>query len=221
MNKRPLLPILLTLLTLSASMTFAQNRITKGEHYLFPDSRKAEIFLKTGKTQQMELNYNLLTEEMVFIQKGQYMAISNPETIDSIRMENRKFLPVNGLFYELIADHPLPLLIRHKNKLLSTGKSTGFGTSQTTAVDNISDIVSTGKVYELELKGEFTLMPENSFWIVKDHEYLRFNNAREIRKIFPGEATALKQFLQSEKIDFADQEDVKKVLDFLFQSAGK
>lgn len=218
MNKKTGFLIFLALLFIPAFGAFSQNRVTKGEHYLFPGFRKAAVYLHSGKIQEMDLNYNLLTEEMVFVQGGQFLAISNPETIDSIRMENRKFVPEKGIFYEQLGDKPIPLFKRHKNKLLATGKSTGFGTSQTTAVDNISDIVSTGKVYELELQGEFTLMPESSFWILKNNEFLRFSSTREISKIFPEKAAAIKQYLKSEKVDFTDQGDVKRLLDFLVPS---
>lgn len=218
MNKKKVLQILLAFLLIPSFCTFSQNQNSGGEHYLFPDFREAEVFLHTGKTQHIQLNYNLLTEEMVFVQNGQFLAISNPETLDSIRIEDRKFVQIKEHFFEQIGDHPVPLLIRHKKKLLPTGKSTGFGTSQTTAVDNITNIVSTGKVYELKLQGDFTLMPESSFHILYNNELHRFNNYREISKIFPGQAPALKQFLKSEKIDFAHQDDVKRVLDFLFQS---
>ncbi len=205
--------LVLIFLISRAFPAFSQSK--KESHYLFSGFEPAIVYLNTGNVQQIDLNYNTLTEEMVFVKNGQYLALANLTSIDSVLVQKRKFIPQSGRFYEEILAGKTPLYLQNKNKLIVAGKSTGFGATQTSAVDNISNIFSSGKVYNLELGNEYKLLSENAFWVVKNGEYLRFNSMKDAEKAFPEKQPELKQFVKGNKIKFNDREKLIELLVFL------
>jgi len=46
----------------------------------------------------------MVDEEMIFIQKGSYMALTDLENIDTVLIQNRKFVPVGKVFYEVVIE---------------------------------------------------------------------------------------------------------------------
>ena len=72
-------------------------------HYVFPVFSKGRVQQKDGGTDEAMLNYNVLSKEMVFEPTpGQYRALAYPEKADTIVILDRKFVPVNHEFYELL-----------------------------------------------------------------------------------------------------------------------
>ncbi|MGD6771263.1 hypothetical protein VQ049_13120, partial [Staphylococcus arlettae] len=49
-------------------------------HYVFDQFQKGKIFFKSGSTQEVSLNYNTLTAEMVYEDGGKYLAITTEST---------------------------------------------------------------------------------------------------------------------------------------------
>ncbi|RKD91333.1 hypothetical protein [Mangrovibacterium diazotrophicum] len=200
--------MLLTLFLL-AVLSFSWAAQNDG-HYLFPEFKSATIFFKTGLQQKSDLNFNKLTEEMVFVENGKFLAIANVTSIDSILIAQRKFIPVDGIFFECEGGEKYPLFVQYKSKLISAGKSTGFGNSQTTAVDNISNVYSSGKVYELEIGKDYRVLSDDSFWTLVNEKYGRINSLKEAQKIFPDKN--LKPFVKANKIKFDNSDDLLLLL---------
>jgi len=185
------------------------------DHYLFPEFETAAILYKSGEKRNTELNYNTLTEEMVFIGNNQFYALDMTETIDTVFLGKRCFVPNENYFLEFFSSEPLPFFIRHKNKFLSTGSSTGYGTSQTSAIDNYSHIISTGKVYGLTISGDFELAPEHSWLIKKDNTFYTANNLRQLGDIFDLKRKEIRNIVNSNDIDLNDLDDMIKLLTIL------
>lgn len=74
-------------------MTFAQNEKNILSHYLFPEFIQGQVRLKSGTITESRLNYNALTEEMIFENNGKHLAIAKPESIDTIYIQGKKFIP--------------------------------------------------------------------------------------------------------------------------------
>ena len=198
--------VFVLVLMFASRISYAQH----DRHYLFADFKPAIIYFKTGLQQKADLNYNTLTQEMVFKKGTNFLAIANIESIDSIFFDQQKFIPVNGIFYEFLGGKKYSLFIQYKSKLIATGKSTGFGTSQTTAVDNLSNVFSSGKVYELEIDKDYKVFPCNFNWILMDGHYQQMNSLKEAARLFPGKD--LKSYVKINKIKFDSPQDVLKMV---------
>ena len=70
-------------------------------HYIFPKFTEGTVKKKSGKIIKTLLNYNTITEEMIFEQAGTYMALDKIESIDSVSIQDKTFIPAGKVFYEV------------------------------------------------------------------------------------------------------------------------
>src|SRR4051812_43308849 len=82
--------LFLSVLPASAQVDSAVNL----PNFLFPSFTRSVIKFKSGGDNKTgTLNYNVVDEEMVFLQTDVYMVLDNPELIDTVYMAGRKFVP--------------------------------------------------------------------------------------------------------------------------------
>lgn len=185
------------------------------EHYLFPQFEDAVVVFKTGLREAIPLNYNTVTEEMVFLKDNQFLALDFTETIDSIYIKEEVFIPHEKYFLLLYARQPEQMFIRHKNRFLSAGKSTGYGTSQTNAIDNYSTIISSGKIYELNITEDFQLIPENSVIIKRGENLYDLDNIGKISRLYSVPGREIRNIIKTENLNPENIEDLKELIIFL------
>jgi hypothetical protein len=90
--------------------------------YLFPDFKEGRVLQKSGTVTKTMLNYNTLTQEMIFIQGDQYLALDKIGDIDTVFLNNKKFVPGDNMFYEVGTNMPIALLIQHTCDIIPPGK---------------------------------------------------------------------------------------------------
>ena len=117
-------------------------------HFLFNQFRDATILYKNKKENRTALNYNKATEEMIYISpEGKNMALYPIDQIDTVYFDKRKFVPVDNRFYEVLSRNKYTLYASYRCRMSIQAQNIGYGTSSTTAVDNISSLSQrTGKV---------------------------------------------------------------------------
>lgn len=196
-------------------MTFAQNEKNILSHYLFPEFIQGQVRLKSGTITESRLNYNALTEEMIFENNGKHLAIAKPESIDTIYIQGKKFIPEGKVFYEIFTNLPVPLAIHHQCSVTPPGNPSGFGgTSQTTSISTSSRLFLSGGIYELKLPDDYIIEPYDEFLIKKDNIYFKANNIKQVIKCFPDKSDAIKDFVKLNKTDFKKTDDVKELIIF-------
>lgn len=208
------------LLTLSAScllsFLYAQPELQGKElfHYVFPVFTEGTVKLKSGELQKVLLNYNTITEEMVYDQAGQKMALYQLETIDTVYIENRKFIPEGKVFFEMATSTPVALFIQHKTVIIPPGNNTGFGESQTAAITNIITIKNSGTLYQLKLPDDFKLISKTIYFLRKNDNYYIIKNTKDVQDRFTEKASLIKDFAKANKISFKNDDDVIKLVQF-------
>lgn len=205
--------IVLTLFTVcSIFHVQAQPETNRKElyHYIFPNFTEGTVKKKSGEIIKTLLNYNTITEEMIFQQAGTYMALDKIESIDSVSIQNKTFIPAGKVFYEVATYTPVALFIQHKTEIIPPGNNTGFGTTQTSAVSNLNNIISTGGAYQLKLPDEFKLRPKTEYWLNKDGSYLNIKNLKQVEAVFPQKAALIKDFVKANKLSFNKPEGMDR-----------
>ena len=183
--------------------------------YLFPDFSKSTVKMKVGKNLTVLLNYNIVTEKMVFFQKDQVFNMANPETVDTAIIDNRKFIPVAKAFYEVIMERPVSLFIEHKGDIVDQGKPAGYGgTSQVSSSTYISKLDGGTSVYNFKLTGDLIIKPYQVFWISINGDKHSFANERQLKKIFPEKEKEIKLYIKQNHLKFENPPDVKKLVQF-------
>lgn len=184
-------------------------------HYLFPEFTQGKIRLKSGIIKESNLNYNSITEEMIFESNGKKLAFANPETIDTIFIQDRAFIPVGKAYYEVIVKLPVPLFIRHICTITPPGKPSGYGgTSETGSITSTSSIYTSGGVYEMKLPDDYKVNPSFEFILKKNNSYIRISNINQVIKCFPEKKDAIKEFAKTNNISFKKSEDVISLVIF-------
>lgn len=178
-------------------------------HYVFDSFRPGRVDVKSGEAYNQALNYNIITGEMIFDANGKYLAIKKPEDVDTIYIDDRKFIPVNKKFYEVLANTKAPLLIEYTCTINEPGASTGYGTTTTTtATTSLKSLISSGGAYDLKLPDDFKVIPGYTYWIVKDGKYQKANNAKQIAKIFPEKKSLIDDVEKKKNTSFSKKDDV-------------
>jgi hypothetical protein len=175
---------------------------------LFKKFLPGTIKLKSGKTTTANLNYNTIDEEMLFEQGSNYLVINRIEDVDTVIIDNRKFVTVGPAFYEVVNTGKLSLYIQHKNKFAPVPGKSAYGlTSQTlgpTAVNTVRG--GGGQVRYLEMPENVTISPATVYWARVDKEMMKFSTERQFTKIFPGKEDQIKDFIKKNDINIKSAE---------------
>ena len=183
-------------------------KLVKLDHYVMDSFARGIVKQKSGQVTNQVLNYNLITKEMIFEQGGKYLAIAQPENIDTVFINQRKFVPVDNAFYEYLAGSAYPLFAEYTCKVKEPGAQTGFGKSNTTASVSMQSLIRDGGAYGLKLPDEFEAIPAHSLYIRKDGKFFKIKNEQQLNKLFPDKKEVIRNWVKNNKTNFSSNEDV-------------
>lgn len=204
-------------ISFTAASAAAQTDSAKNlSNFLFPEFSKCIIKFKAGDSKTAVINYNVIDEELVFQQSDAYMVLDNPSIIDTIYVNDRKFVPVGSLFYEVVLSNPIiSLFIQYKSIVEDTGVPTAYGASTKT-----NDTRYTKQIYgpigslNLSVPDNLKVTDKTIYWVGKDSSLEKFNTKRQFLKIFKAKEKELNQFIDSNNIDFKKPGDIIKVCNY-------
>lgn len=209
----------LLIFSLLVSVGHSQEQKRNITHYLFPEFTKGVVLMKTGIKNETLLNFNSLTEEMIFENRGTKLAIDNLDQIDTIYIDRRKFFPFNGKFMELIYHSTYDLYAENKCNIKDPGKPSGYGgSSQTGAISSKSTFLSSlpgSQVYELKLPEWYETNPYIFYWVKKNGELSKFINLRQLSKVFPDKSSQFKKYVKENHVSYDNQESLIGLIRFL------
>jgi len=197
----------------------AQNEQTRTlPQFLFPGFTKGVVIMKSGVSFSSSLNYNMVDEIMVTELNGAYRYATRPQDIDTIFLENRKFVPFEKIFYEVLLSGPAPFFLQNKSLYTPIGSPVGYGMkSQSVGNTKFSRYEMGSVVYQyndvvyIDLPPNVTVTPASVNWVRKNNTMEKFANERQLLKIFPEKEIQLKEFFKREKPDMKDREDLIKL----------
>ena len=183
--------------------------------YLYPEFSKADVLMKGGRTNTAQMNYNIVTEKMVFISNDNYYDMTNPEQADTVYINGTKFVPVGKAFYEVLVSKPIALYYQHKGNLMSAGKPVGYGgTSQTSSSTYISNIELSGRQTNLPLPKDFIVNPAPVFWIRTGDKWSDFINEKQFLSLFPEKSSQIKSYIKENRIKIDKPENLARLVKY-------
>lgn len=210
--------ILLLPLLFFSLYSMGQNKQLDVTHYIFPEFVKSKVVMHSGGTNSPMLNYNSLTEEMIFESNGRKLAMDKLSDIDTIYIEGRIFIPYQKKFIELIYRGKFELFAVHKCSLLDPGKPAAYGgTSQTSATTSFSSFSSGGQLYELALPEGYGTKPYTEYLLFKDGKYNSFLTIKQLSKLFEDQSALFKEYTKSHKVKYENQESIVELISYLEQ----
>jgi len=213
-------PIILIVVLCSVAIQLTAQTNSNGNflQYLFPGFTKGLVRMKTGESYNAVLNYNTVTENIVWEKDSKLLDLTNMESVDTIFLQNRKFVPFNEVFYEVLVNAPISLFIQHKSDLVQAGSPAGYGTtSQTSSIKNLSSVSLKSGTYNLEIPSDYDIKPSPVFWIRKNNTMLSFLNKRQFLKIFPGKNDEIEKFIKQNHLNIENRDDLINLVNYCNQ----
>jgi len=215
MNKARAILIFLALLFVAEGAYAQTDSLQNLPNLLLPKFITSVVRMKSGEKRKAVLNYNIVDQEMVFMQRDQFFVLDDPQLIDTVYMANRAFIPFEKGFYELAVRGPVTLFIQHKAYVESVGVPTGYGAmSQTTSYNYVKAVYDNNGAINLKLPEEFKITDDTEYWVLKDGAMKNFDTRRQFLQIFPEQGKELKQYLVKTKLDFNDYQAVIKLVEY-------
>ncbi len=203
-------------LCINILLGYGQTNLKLVTHYLFPEFTKGVVLMKTGIRNEAVLNYNALTEEMIFETRGTKLALGQLESIDTVYISDRKFIPRDNTFIELLFKSKYSLYADYKCKLKDPGKPAGYGgTSQTSAITTYSTFFAGGRPYEMKLPEGFETQSSVEYWLDKDGKLNKFLSIRQLSKLFDEKESVYKSYIKKHDVKYDDQASVIELLRFM------
>jgi len=208
------------MLLASCAGLFAQAKKTNPSPYVFPEFVKGTVLQKSGGVVEAVLNYNTITQEMMFAQNGSNLVMDQADNIDTIYIENRKFIPARSVYFEKLTETSVPLYIQYKSKALKNGTSYDMGGGSNAAIGGFvgtrKDNSGPNKImsYDMNLPDGYQIKTENEYWVQKGGAFYPTTNMKKIVKLFPGKETAIDAYIKENNISMTKQEDVVKLIMF-------
>jgi hypothetical protein len=218
--KRPLMQkfTILLLITLTRSLPatlFAQTSgSTPASPYVFNEFVKSTVLQKNGGTVSASLNYNTITQEMMFEQNGSNIVMDKGNT-DTIYLQNRRFIPAKDVYMEKLTNTPAALYVQYKNKAVPEQK----GEKANTVLSEVYKKKEVGKVdpYALKLAGGFRLLNDDRYWLQSGKELIALTSIKKIPALFPKKEAGIAIFISNNNISLTSKEDMIRLIVFCNQ----
>lgn len=195
---------------------YSQKGTDEIRHCLFPEFTNGTVVMKTGLRNDTLLNYNALTEEMLFLRNGRTLAITNLDHIDTVFIEKRVFIPVQKKFVEVVYHNHVDLYALHKAKMLDPGKPAAYGgTSQTSAITPMSSYISGGQSYDLKVPEATETHAEIEYLLKQDGKITRFVSINQLSKLYKGTKSQFRDYVRDNRVKYEDQESLIELIKFM------
>jgi hypothetical protein len=196
-------------------VTIAVDTMVNPAQYLFPAFTKGRIATKVGKDINLIVNYNIVTELMVFFQKGKVYDLIDYNNVDTVFLNGAIFVPGGKYYLEIKVNGPSSLLIRHKGVIKDPPKPAAYGgTSELSSSTYISNIQLGNDVYRLKAEAELVIKPADEFLIRQGEVMTVVRNEKQFTALFPDIMKELKSYLKQNKVHFDDSSEVAALVLF-------
>lgn len=187
---------------------------------LLPRFIPGVIKLKSGVLNKAILNYELVSQQIVFLQRNQTIVLRDPHLIDTVFLANRVFVPFEKGYLEVLAGLPDAALFRqHRAHFEVPGAQIGYGmTSRTATPQYYQQIYGPTGSIDVKVPEDYKVVDDSQYWIRERDKMHNFKTKSQFLKIFPGRKNEIEKFLALNKTDFKNSEDVKKLFLFCIQS---
>jgi hypothetical protein len=179
--------------------------------FLYTDFTDGKVTLQNGQIDSFQLNFNTLTEKMVYVKNETLYDIVNPVIIDTVFLQKTRFIPIENSFWEVFLDAPISFYIQYKGKLLSSENRSKYGVDS--QIPNVklksAFVTSEGNFNQYHL-----VRIDLIYWVKIFGKMVSFTNKSEFLKLYPLKKAELEGFIKQNQIKFNKPSDVKELAEF-------
>lgn len=214
MKRKSIITALLLIFLIGNSPALKSQSNSDGSmpQFLFPDFVSGMVKMKNGMSQKVVLNYNTVSEKVVYMQNEKIYDLINLEQVDTVKMYESTFVPAGNIFYEVLLKDKVPFYVEHKGSIVPPGKPAAYGgTSQVSSSTYMTNVQLTSGYYNLQLPADYQVKLDPVFLVKVNDTMHDFINEKQFMKIFPGKEQELKAFIKKYRIRFSRIPDVVKL----------
>lgn len=203
--------VAMALLFMVIQLSAQPDSIANRPQFLYPEFTRSIVKLKSGDSRAAMMNYNTVTGKMIYYQEGVLLDLIKPENVDTIYMQNTKFVFHENEFYELLVKAPISLFIEHKGNITPAGRPAAYGASSETNSSTAISQVYTDQTYNFKLPEDLKLTLSAVNWLRINNVMYKFVSERQFLKLFPTKAAEIKKFIHQTDINFKRRNDLIKL----------
>jgi hypothetical protein len=193
----------------------AQDNNAVPGQFLFPEFQTGVVQMKNGERAKLRINYNIVTEKMVFMQEGKIYDIINYPSIDTVYINARKFFPSGRIFFELLEKGRAVLFIQHKGKLKNPSRPAAYGgTSEVSSSTYIDNMMIAGETYRSKRNAEVVIIPDPILWIKYGDRTEPVTGVTRLKKLLSDRRQEVNNYLNGKKLDVTDTEQMIGLVGF-------
>lgn len=197
----------------------AQDTI-KSKHYLFPDFSRGVVYYKEGAAVRHDMNYNLIMDEMQFInEKDKQAAFYDFDKVEYISIGLRRFIPLDVDYAEVVMDtDEVALVLKRYTKV--SGSTRG----------KVNKLLNNGE----QLADNVTLSSDSTYYLVRlikpkgirkgIFKGLALSQNRVVEalyggflKVYSNHKAQIEKFIKEEGINFNNAHDIIRLAEYCFK----
>ncbi|MGE0090100.1 MAG: hypothetical protein AB7S50_11590 [Bacteroidales bacterium] len=195
-------------------------RFTKNSLFLFNSFKDGVAYFNDGGIAKAKFNYNIVNNEICYINNNQIFVISNTEELTYVQINNKIFKYINHKIYETVNDGKISILLSRSANVPSENPSGAYGTpSNTSAVTKKTSFylqigASGGEHVNFpDEKDETISVKENLYFLIGNDLVLAKRN--QIIKKFKSQKSEIINFIEENNFDFQDKNDLIELAAYL------
>ncbi len=181
---------------------------------LFNHFIEGAVLMKSGSVERAAMNYNTDDQSIVFVNNGKYLTLTGLEDVDTIYIDDKKFIPIKAVIYEIVTPSlEIPLLVSYSNKIrpvLATVDHNGGSRQQSAQVSNTLSDSYLSRTY----KGNYSVEFIRHFVLRKRYTLYKAANEKQIAKAFPQNEEAIEKYIAENQTNFSSLPDMIDLITF-------
>jgi len=178
--------------------------------YRYRGFTDGQLILRNGRANSGLFNYNFLLGEMEFIRSGDTLAIIDKKSIRLVTVDRDTFFYDNG-YIELMYNGGIKTGMKQIFRIREIVRKGGFGeTNRNSALETYNLIALYGNFYVIVPNEDWIFEKWTDFFISPPGKGFFPFTMKNVIKYFPLNKDQIKNYLKSNKVDFASGNDLVK-----------
>ena len=188
-------------------------KIPQHEIYSYPEFVSGKVYLINNTYSVAMMNYNSLFGEMQFINlKGDTLSLADEKMIELIIINKDTFYFNEGYLKLVFNEGKVKLANKKIIRFANRQKLGGFGESSQSSIETYGVLSNQSYLKELVANEVITMVKDSVFYIKDDLNDFKVVNKKTLLDIYLRNEKDLKNYLKEKKVDFSNEEDIKKLI---------
>ena len=175
------------------------------------------VALKNGTSAFVKLNYNSIFGEMQFInpQTGDTISIAEEKTVKFVAIEKDTFYFDEAWLQVIDSDSTIKLAKKKKLEMVNKEKLGAMEVPGFAAIETYSKFTGSQHMKDIVAKERLTFAEQKTYYFGDRFNHFSRANKKSLLNLYRSNETKIEGWLKDAKIDFSNEEDLKRLFNFL------